>query len=134
MQTIKLPFPKRKYYTPAPPFPCPHLFDSQTEAKNQNWASTQHLRHRAYFVRAWLSPCPTKVQAAVDLAVELGVVDVEGEGKGEADGGLHLRLELAQPRRHLHRVLVEHKLHQVRVLQHKYLDRRKRGMRMLASK
>ncbi len=67
-------------------------------------------------------PCPAEVQTAVELAVELCVVDVQGEGEGE--GCLHLLLEVGQPLGHLHRVLVKHELHQVRVLQHKDLEQK----------
>jgi hypothetical protein len=67
-------------------------------------------------------PCPAEVQAAVELAVELGVVNVECEGEGE--GSLHLLLEVGQLLGHLHRVLIEHELHQVRVLQHKDLGQK----------
>ena len=63
------------------------------------------------------APGSTEVEAAVDLAVELGVVEVEAEGL-RPQRRLQRRLEVGQPLLRRRRVQVEDELHQLRVLEH----------------
>ena len=68
------------------------------------------------------APGSTEVEAAVDLAVELGVVEVEAEGL-RPQRRLQRRLEIGQPLLRRRRVQVEDELHQLRVLEHVDLNR-----------
>ncbi len=95
----------------------------QEKKVTRNGKSSDQKRRRR---RPDFLPCPAEVQAAVELAVELCVVKVECEGEGESC--LHLLLEVGQPLGHLHRVLVKHELHEVRVLQHKDLGTKNHGL------
>ena len=65
---------------------------------------------------ACIVPGPAEIQAAVDLAVELGVVEVEAEGL-RPQGRLEGRLEVGQPLLRRGGILVEDEFHQFRVLE-----------------
>ena len=68
------------------------------------------------------APGSSEIEAAVDLAVELGVVEVEAEGL-RPQRRLQLRLEVGQPLLRRRRVKVEDELHQLSVLEHVDLNR-----------
>ena len=68
------------------------------------------------------APGSSEIEAAVDLAVELGVVEVEAEGL-RPQRRLQRRLEVGQPLLRRRRVQVEDELHQLRVLEHVDLNR-----------
>ena len=64
---------------------------------------------------------PTKVQTAVNFAVELVIIDIESQRLGQ--GSLNLLLELPHFFSHVDGILVKHELHEVGVLQNKHLHK-----------
>ena len=78
-------------------------------------------KYKATIFSKYFSPCSAKVQTPIHLAVELRVVDVELERLGEDLGDV--LLEVRQSPLDAGRVSVEHKLHQLRVLQDVHLRR-----------
>ena len=62
-----------------------------------------------------IAPSSAEIEAAVDLAVELRVVEVEAEGL-RSQGRLQGLLEVGQPLLRRGRIQVEHELHELGVL------------------